>query len=113
MNGLDDFCIVVSDHDIRPLTKTEQRILLLLWRRKNHPVTSDMIIDHLYRGDPNGGPEHARKLITVYIFKLRKKLADTGYEIRSQYGVGYRLIERPNSHLGQNAKARTAASAVA
>ena len=88
MNGLDDYCIVVSDQEIRPLTKTEQRILTLLWRRKNHPVTSDMIIDHLYRGDPNGGPEHARKRITVYIFKLRKKLADTPYEIRSQYGVG-------------------------
>jgi DNA-binding response OmpR family regulator len=91
---LDDGGIRVAD-DIRPLTPTEYRILSLLWRHRSRLVPAEKIIEHLYGHDPNGGPLYARTLITVYMSKLRKKLAGTRFQIRNQWMSGYRLVEMP------------------
>jgi two-component system cell cycle response regulator CtrA len=74
------------------LTGKEYRILELLSRRKNTPLTKEMFVNHLY----GGVNEPAHKIIDVFICKLRKKLAQaTGGEhlIQTVWGRGFVLRE--------------------
>jgi len=71
------------------LPAKEYQMLELLAQRKGNTVTKDMFLNHLYgdRDKPN------RKIIDVFICKLRKKLtvAGNGYNIETVWGRGYVL----------------------
>lgn len=62
-----------------------------------HPegVTRPQIMDHLYRDDPNGGPEFAQ-IVPVMANKINKQLKEMGLriQIRGSGGPGsvYRII---------------------
>ena len=67
-------------------------MLELLALRKGTTLTKEMFMDHLYRGKD----EPKRKIIDVFICKLRKKLAaatsgDT--YIETVWGSGYALYD--------------------
>ncbi|PSJ60766.1 winged helix-turn-helix domain-containing protein [Pseudaminobacter soli (ex Li et al. 2025)] len=84
----DDLEGVIID---RGLTRSQAEILRAIVGAKGRTVTHDHILDALYRDDPDGGPEYARTIVTVFISQLRKKLAGTGIDIMTVWGVGYRL----------------------
>ena len=79
------------------LTKKENDLLLLLARRKGSLVSRDQMMDALYSASPDDAPE--RKIIDVFICKIRKKLNDLavdhpilGSVIETVWGRGYRLM---------------------
>ena len=83
---------VTINHQPLHLTMKEYQILELLSIRKGMPVSSEMMLNHLY----NGMDEPEAKIINIFIFKLRKKIAHmTGgpNHIRTIYGRGYSLVE--------------------
>jgi hypothetical protein len=72
------------------LTTKEYQMLELLAQRKGDTLTKDMFLDHLY-GDTY---KPKRKIIDVFICKLRKKLAVAGKGedfIETVWGRGYVL----------------------
>ncbi|QEK38601.1 response regulator transcription factor [Candidatus Cytomitobacter primus] len=84
------------------LTKTEYNILELLARRKDSFLHKDSFLDHLYNSDCN---EPGRKIVDVFMCKLRKKLSnalgdskndDNSPAIATSWGNGYRLDQRKN-----------------
>jgi two-component system, cell cycle response regulator CtrA len=86
---LDSGIVSVDGREVN-LTAKEYAVLELLSRRKGTIVTTEMLLDHLYRG--RNKPE--RQIIGVFIHTLRKKLATTpGGElyIENIRGRGYRL----------------------
>lgn len=50
-------------------------------------VTTDFLLDHLYGGRQDGGPDNAESLIRTRISKLRKQLAPYGWTI-PKHGSG-------------------------
>jgi two-component system cell cycle response regulator CtrA len=70
----------------------ERNIFALLWKQRAiGPVPKERLFDHLYGGDPNGGPHD--KVIEVWVCRIRKKLADAGadIDIKTTYTRGYHL----------------------
>lgn len=81
-----------SEYAVR-FTKSEGMIFELLWRRRNGgSVSREMILDHLYRDDPDGGP--LDPIVKVYIWKIRRKLRGTDIEIVTDHHRGYWLRTR-------------------
>jgi two-component system cell cycle response regulator CtrA len=69
-------------------------MLELLSLRKGATLSKAMFLDHLY----GGANAPKRKIIDVFICKLRKKLAiatDGGNYIQTVWGRGYRLCDPP------------------
>jgi two-component system, cell cycle response regulator CtrA len=81
--------------DGKPLSVTpkEYGILELLSLRRGKTLTKDMFLDHLY----GGMDEPERKIVDVFICKLRKKIAKVAGEaeigIHTVWGQGYTLRE--------------------
>jgi len=76
------------------ITGKEYQMLELLSLRKGTTLTKEMFLNHLY----GGMDEPERKIIDVFICKLRKKLADASHGkdyIETVWGRGYMLRE-PN-----------------
>jgi two-component system cell cycle response regulator CtrA len=74
------------------LTGKEYQILEILALRKGTTLSKEMFLNHLY----GGMDEPELKIIDVFIFKLRKKLADAsgGRDyIETVWGRGYMLRE--------------------
>ncbi len=62
-----------------------------------HPqgISADAISDHIYRDDPNGGPENAPVCVRTQIWFINHKcLRPLGLEIKGKSGQGslYRLV---------------------
>jgi two-component system cell cycle response regulator CtrA len=75
------------------LSRKEYQVLELLSLRKGTTLTKEMFLNHLYGG--MDGPEP--KIIDVFIFRLRKKLAVAcnGVDyIETVWGRGYALLDR-------------------
>ncbi|RYD33287.1 MAG: response regulator transcription factor [Verrucomicrobiaceae bacterium] len=70
------------------LTATEYSLLKLLARHAGRILTGSRILTTVW--GPNAG-EHAQYL-RVYVGHLRRKLADSGVEIKNDPGIGYRLV---------------------
>ena len=69
------------------LTASEARVFGVLANRDL--ATRDVMMAALYRQD--GRDEAAEKIVDVYVFKLRKKLAPFGIRIRTHWGTGWSL----------------------
>jgi DNA-binding winged helix-turn-helix (wHTH) protein len=81
------------------LTGKEYAVLELLSRRKGTLVTKEMLLDHLYRGRH----EREQKIIDVFVYHLRKKLAlaTVGeHYIKTIWGRGYVLMEAAQPRIG-------------
>ncbi len=77
----------VSGTDV-PLTRHEYQILELLALRKGSIVSKDSILNNLY----NGADKPRRKIIDVFVCKIRQKLGSSGEaNIHTVIGQGYVL----------------------
>ena len=89
------------------LCGTQLRIFDLVAASKTERVSTDTLIDCVWRNDPNGGPEWAASVIRRSVFELNKKLVPFGLKIVGKQGrssPGYRLervsISRLPDHFG-------------
>ncbi len=83
--NMDTKQVSVSGTDV-PLTPHEYQILELLALRKGSVVSKDAILNNLYGG--TDGPK--RKIIDVFVCKIRQKLGSVGGAyIHTVYGQGY------------------------
>lgn len=64
-----------------PLGKNERRLIDVLAKAYPKPVEHWRLVHALYGDDPNGGPETADKIISVYMCRLRPKLRPLGWTI--------------------------------
>ncbi len=79
--------VSVSGTDV-PLTRHEYQILELLALRKGSVVSKDAILNNLY----GGTNEPSRKIIDVFVCKIRQKLGSSGEaNIHTVFGQGYVL----------------------
>jgi DNA-binding response OmpR family regulator len=62
--------------------------------RFGRDVSRDFIIEILWGGKEDGGPEDARMELRVQVCMLRQKLIRIGYTILPIRRVGYRLAKR-------------------
>jgi len=71
----------------RPLSLSlhEAGVLEVLLRRFGRVVSKEQLVEQLYSYDK----EVSHNAIEVYIHRLRKKLPESGVEVRTHYGRGY------------------------
>jgi two-component system OmpR family response regulator len=74
------------------LSARETAVIELLLLKEGKVVTKQQIVDHLYGWDDASGSN----LIEVFVYRLRRKLEDSGVIIRTVRGMGY-LIEKANA----------------
>jgi len=81
-------------HDDQPidLSARELAVLELLLLREGRVVTKQQIVDHLYGWDDTS----SSNAVEVFVYRLRKKLEESGVEIRTVRGMGY-IIEKRNA----------------
>ncbi|WP_164743056.1 winged helix-turn-helix domain-containing protein [Mesorhizobium sp. Z1-4] len=65
----------------------------LAWRPGLFVGTAELV-DYVYRDDPDGGPLDANKCIQIAITRYRQQLEPLGWEIKTRFGRGYRLMIR-------------------
>jgi two-component system response regulator MtrA len=70
-----------------PLTRVELDLLLALARRPGTAVTRAWLADHVL--DPER--EGTERTLDVHVSRLRKKLGPAGAQLRTVWGIGYRL----------------------
>jgi two-component system OmpR family response regulator len=71
------------------LSAREFAVLELLLMREGRVVSKEHMVNHLY----GWGDEVGANAIEVYVYRIRKKLENRGFEIRTVRGMGY-LLER-------------------
>lgn len=86
--------VLIADGRVIKLRPQMAEILSVLCDRALKVVRRESMVALIYGGNE---PDSAGTVIQVQIFHLRKKLADTAYEIDTIWGEGYRLIQKPNS----------------
>jgi two-component system OmpR family response regulator len=74
------------------LSAREIAVIELLLLKEGKVVTKQQIIDHLYGWEDAS----ASNSIEVFVYRLRRKLEDSGVGIRTVRGMGY-LIEKANA----------------
>ena len=74
------------------LSARELGVVELLLLREGRVVTKQQIVDHLYGWDDTS----SSNAVEVFVYRLRKKLEDSGVEIRTVRGMGY-IIEKPDA----------------
>ena len=85
MVNLDSKQVCVSGTNV-PLTRHEYQILEILALRKGSIVSKDAILNNLY----SGKDEPSRKIIDVFVCKIRQKLGSSGEAyIHTVFGQGY------------------------
>jgi len=86
--------IVVGERVIK-LTRKQWALFALLWRHRNSGavVTRLMLSNALYASDLDGGADP--KIIDVYIWDIRRRLAGTSIDIHTMWGRGYYLMTKP------------------
>jgi two-component system KDP operon response regulator KdpE len=84
------------------LTKTEYEILCLLAKYPGRVLTHDFILRNVRGAENVGDPQYLR----VYVRALRTKLGERAGEnkiIRTEMGVGYRLVAPPSGEVAADA----------
>jgi two-component system, OmpR family, response regulator len=74
------------------LSAREISVIELLLLKEGKVVTKQQIVDHLYGWEDAS----SSNLVEVFVYRLRRKLEDSGVGIRTVRGMGY-LIEKPNA----------------
>ena len=73
------------DDDVMELPRREFALAEILMNRKGHVISKTQIIEHLY----GVGADVEESTIELYIHRLRKKLEQSGTEIKTVRGLGY------------------------
>jgi two-component system, OmpR family, response regulator ResD len=71
------------------LTRRELRLLRFLVTHRNHVLTRDDLLAHVWNGDNDG----RSRTVDVHIRRLRTKLGRAALQIQTLTGVGYRFNE--------------------
>jgi two-component system, OmpR family, KDP operon response regulator KdpE len=74
------------------LTAREYDLLAFLARHAGKVCTHQMILHEVW-GSAYGNEAH---YLRVYAHRLRRKLGDAGYMLRTQPGIGYQLTDEPS-----------------
>ncbi|MEO7742582.1 MAG: response regulator transcription factor [Usitatibacter sp.] len=74
------------------LSARELAVVELLLLREGRVVAKQQIVDHLYGWDDTS----SSNAVEVFVYRLRKKLEESGVEIRTVRGMGY-IVEKPNA----------------
>jgi DNA-binding response OmpR family regulator len=74
------------------LSARELAVLEILASRAGRVVAKDALMHSLYQWDEDVSPN----AIEIYVHRLRKKLGESGINIRTIRGLGY-LLERPSA----------------
>lgn len=84
--GSSDFTV---DGKFLHLTRHEARMLECLMMRAGRVMTKGMLLEYMY----SGRDEPKAKIIDVFIYKLRKKLADAAADVSIEtiWGCGYKM----------------------
>ncbi|MCB1520646.1 MAG: hypothetical protein KDJ37_08725 [Hyphomicrobiaceae bacterium] len=70
------------------------------WRlAERRPIFLAEMIRAFYSNDVGGGAEYAGSVVRHVIFRLRKKLAPHGIDIRNEYGRGWRVPQSQQARL--------------
>lgn len=80
---------VYCDEQPVELSAREFAVLELLLMREGRVVSKEHMVNHLY----GWGDEVGANAIEVYVYRIRKKLEHSGFELRTVRGMGY-LLER-------------------
>lgn len=80
---------VYCDEQPVDLSAREFAVLELLLMREGRVVSKEHMVNHLY----GWGDEVGANAIEVYVYRIRKKLEHSGFELRTVRGMGY-LLER-------------------
>lgn len=80
--------VVRSDGRRVHVSPQEAILLDLLWTHANELVTKESVYEAIYWREDEGP---SLKIIDVYLCHLRKHLAGTDIEIKTVWGVGYKL----------------------
>lgn len=73
------------------LTLKERRLLDCLASRPGMVFSKDALMNALYFDCPRDSPEP--KIIDIFVCKLRGKLHETDFRIRTHWGVGFSLVD--------------------
>ncbi len=72
----------------QPLRNRELRLLEVFARNQGQILSKSQLLDRLFSQDA----EVSENAIEVYIGRLRKRLSETGVQIETVRGVGYRMV---------------------
>ncbi|EHL98227.1 putative transcriptional regulatory protein QseB [Acetobacteraceae bacterium AT-5844] len=75
--------------EVQPLPRREMMVLEMLLRARHRFVAKDALEEALGSFDNEVG----RNVVEVYVSRLRRRLAGSGAAIRTERGLGYRLVE--------------------
>ena len=87
----DNHSISISGKEI-DFTLTEFNLLHYFLKRKGRVQTRDNLLLGVWKFDT----DVETRTVDVHIRRVRKKIENSGLEIETIRGVGYRLIEKPN-----------------
>jgi hypothetical protein len=87
--------VIVPAVELAHLSPMEQRVFDIVRTRMPHGISRTRLFDHLYGGDPNGGPAHINT-VSVIVCNLNKKLKPYGIRVncpqRGWWASAYRII---------------------
>lgn len=88
----EDSCSVLVNGQAIGLTPFYTKFATVLASKYPYTATRTFIIDSLYGDDPNGGPDGADNLVSIYASYVRRKLQGTSLRIETVWGVGYKFV---------------------
>lgn len=74
------------------LPRRERDVFLRLSQAKGSLVDLQQLIDFVYGDDEGGGPLAAENAIRAHISKLRDRIEPSGWTIKGERFLGYRLV---------------------
>lgn len=88
---------VTRNHVTVRMSALERRVFLILATRQHTITHRDEIVEALYGGRTDGGPEWSSKVVDVAIHTLRDAGAALGFHIRTAHGRGFTLVPSARS----------------
>lgn len=76
----------------------ERAVLRVLLQRQGEPINKAEIARRVFSDEEDVHPE----AVEVLIFRIRKKITNSGVRITTHRGVGYVLETEPDAHANQN-----------
>lgn len=90
----DDLRDAIDNLDLSP---TEALVLTIIAGRDGRVATLDYISDAVYAANAGVAGPPGVEVLRVHISRIRQKMIGSGFTIGTVWGVGYRLVERPDS----------------
>lgn len=72
-----------SPFEMVSLTPQQYRIVQRIKKAGKHGITTEMLIDHVYANDPDGGPVTAAQTLHVQVMLANRELRKIGFKVAS------------------------------